>query len=228
MTDEWRDRAFNLELQIQKLEGEQREGIRSLEASQKRIEDKLSGIRYLALGTIAFLGLGSGLAVYQAYSNIASEIEEQVRALGADAINENVERTTELRAQAEIDAQTIRAQLRQACHDPRWVDDVGFCIFNVLPERRYTLNYGAAVAMCAARGARLCRLEEVQQAFERGAEWCAWGWIAEVVRGQSVTDISGTIVYPWQQAETSGCAQGMNIRTGQDIIRGNWGATCCL
>ena len=46
-------------------------------------------------------------------------------------------------------------------------------VFNI-PENNYI--YGDAQAVCKAYGARLASYEEVEEAYNKGAEWCNYGW----------------------------------------------------
>jgi len=59
-------------------------------------------------------------------------------------------------------------------------------VFNI-SENRYT--YSDAEPLCRALGAELATYEQVQQAWEQGADWCNYGW----VKGQGA-------VYPTQKA----------------------------
>jgi len=46
-------------------------------------------------------------------------------------------------------------------------------VFHV-PDNQYT--YDEARAMCEAYGARLATYDEVEDAYNKGAEWCGYGW----------------------------------------------------
>jgi hypothetical protein len=46
-------------------------------------------------------------------------------------------------------------------------------VFHV-PENKY--NYEDATAICKAYGSRLATYDEVDQAFNKGADWCSYGW----------------------------------------------------
>ena len=46
-------------------------------------------------------------------------------------------------------------------------------VFHV-PENKY--NYEDAKAICNAYGSRLATYDEVDQAFNKGADWCSYGW----------------------------------------------------
>ena len=43
-----------------------------------------------------------------------------------------------------------------------------------IPDNTYT--YGDAKALCKAYGGRLAKYEEVEKAYNDGAEWCGYGW----------------------------------------------------
>lgn len=171
------------------------------------------------LGVLLLLALGIAFVAFDLYRRAATLPAETAPARAAVA--EPAPGTPEAEAAA-------LARLKAACHDPRWVDTVGSCIFNLLPGEGYTLTYGAAAAMCAAHGARLCTLSEVQAAYGKGAEWCAWGWVADIVAGgEDLTEVTGTIAYPMQTTQ-EGCQAGMNFTDGHDITTSNYGANCCL
>ena len=59
-------------------------------------------------------------------------------------------------------------------------------VFNV---SRNIYTYGDASAVCSAMGADLASYEQLQAAYEKGADWCNYGWI----KGQMA-------VYPTQKA----------------------------
>lgn len=46
-------------------------------------------------------------------------------------------------------------------------------VFNV-PENEY--SYDDAKALCKAYGGRLAKYEEISDAYEKGADWCNYGW----------------------------------------------------
>ena len=48
-------------------------------------------------------------------------------------------------------------------------------VFHV-PENKY--SYDDAGAICKAYGSRLATYDEVDQAFNKGADWCSYGWSA--------------------------------------------------
>jgi hypothetical protein len=43
-----------------------------------------------------------------------------------------------------------------------------------LPENKY--NYNDAKAVCNAYGARLATFDEISNAYDKGADWCTYGW----------------------------------------------------
>jgi len=49
-------------------------------------------------------------------------------------------------------------------------------VFN-LPENKYT--YDDAKAVCKAYGARLASYDDMNSAYEKGADWCSYGWSAD-------------------------------------------------
>jgi hypothetical protein len=57
--------------------------------------------------------------------------------------------------------------------DPNAVSPNDKEVFNI-SNNIYT--YGDAPAVCKAFGSRLATADEVQQAFDQGAEWCNYGW----------------------------------------------------
>jgi hypothetical protein len=59
-------------------------------------------------------------------------------------------------------------------------------VFNV---SRNVYTFHDAAAVCAAVGAELASYDQVKEAYDRGADWCNYGW----VKGQSA-------VYPTQKA----------------------------
>ena len=40
-------------------------------------------------------------------------------------------------------------------------------------------TYGDAPAVCKAHGAKLATYEQVQEAYQKGADWCSYGWVQE-------------------------------------------------
>lgn len=196
--------------------------LHAMELRLHSIESRLGFWRGLVIAAIAFLGISTGAGLWTLYNRTLDEADR--------AVFEQARQTIEaLRQQAEGDAAAVRAALASACHDPRWVERTGRCIYPVMPNGHYTLNYGAAAAICAAQGARLCTLAELRDAHAKGAQWCAYGWVAETERaGGEVTDVTGTVAYPHQTGGT-GCGNaGLNVLSSIDIVTENWGANCCL
>ncbi len=186
-----------------------------------RLETNLSFWKAIVAAAIVFLGLGTGYGVYSLYQRMLEIVEVEV---AEQAIQDIIE----LREQAAQDATTIRGLVKSNCYDPTWVDATGQCIYLFLPEGRYSLNYGSAVAACTAHGARLCTLAEVQSAYNNGAEWCAWSWVSDLEVVGNVRDVQGTIAYPYQQQGQSGCSYGLNVESNMNIMTMNAGAACCL
>ena len=46
-----------------------------------------------------------------------------------------------------------------------------------LPENKY--NYDDAKAICKAYGARLATYDDINNAYNKGADWCSYGWSAD-------------------------------------------------
>ncbi|WP_092428777.1 hypothetical protein [Alloyangia pacifica] len=194
--------------------------IHSLELKTQSIEDKFKGWRTSILAIIAFLGAGTALGIYDLYGRALDEVQLGVAKAAASEIST-------LRDTAELNAAAINSALIKSCFDKRFTEKTEMCIFQILPEGKYTLNYGAASASCAARGARLCTLNELTSAYEKGIEQCAWGWVSDVEVHASVTDLTGTVAYP-MQVERQGCLQGMNVQNGQNLATVTRGAWCCM
>lgn len=85
-------------------------------------------------------------------------------------------------------------------------------VFNV-SENKYT--YADAEPLCKALGAELATYDQVKQAWERGADWCNYGWI----KGQGA-------VYPTQQSTFDKLQQGSSdderLACGQPGINGGY------
>ena len=54
--------------------------------------------------------------------------------------------------------------------------DVKSCGAEVYNIRDNVFTYDEAKAVCAAHGARLATLEEMIAAYDKGANWCSYGW----------------------------------------------------
>lgn len=65
----------------------------------------------------------------------------------------------------------------QSTYQPSAVPEIKFHkqVFNI-PGNYYT--YDKAKALCAAYGAQLATYEQLEQAYNKGAEWCNYGWSA--------------------------------------------------
>lgn len=81
---------------------------------------------------------------------------------------------------------------------------------NVLPDNKQVFNiasniytYADAAPLCKALGAELATYEQVKQAWERGADWCNYGWI----KGQAA-------VYPTQKATYDKLQKGPEDQRG--------------
>jgi hypothetical protein len=82
------------------------------------------------------------------------EIKVEKQSEKKDAINNDVSRIT-----------TIDNNVSQIMKGPQ--------VFNI-PENNYI--YGDAQAVCKAYGTRLATYQEVEEAYNKGAEWCNYGW----------------------------------------------------
>lgn len=83
-------------------------------------------------------------------------------------------------------------------------------IEKILPNNKQVFNiasniytYADAAPLCKAMGAELATYEQVKQAWERGADWCNYGW----VKGQAA-------VYPTQKATYDKLQQGPEDQRG--------------
>jgi hypothetical protein len=85
-------------------------------------------------------------------------------------------------------------------------------VFNV-SENKYT--YADAEPLCKALGAELATYDQVKEAWERGADWCNYGWI----KGQGA-------IYPTQQTTFDKLQQGSSdderLACGQPGINGGY------
>jgi hypothetical protein len=85
-------------------------------------------------------------------------------------------------------------------------------VFNV-SENKYT--YSDAEPLCKALGAELATYDQVKNAWEKGADWCNYGWI----KGQGA-------VYPTQQTTFDKLQQGSSdderLACGQPGINGGY------
>lgn len=83
-------------------------------------------------------------------------------------------------------------------------------VFNI-PENNYT--YTDAKAVCKAYGARLAKYDEVEQAYNDGAEWCNYGWSEDQM-----------ILYPTQKSTYDGLQKkpGYEHSCGRPGINGGY------
>jgi hypothetical protein len=190
-----------------------------LHALESRIKYGLWAILFVA----AALGLTTVKTIYELLAGIGRRIREVLE-------GDVGEQLAALRAGAEADAGAIRGALAELCADPDAVERHGFCIFHLNPGH-YTLDHGAAEALCAANGARLCRLDELAQAQPAGAQWCSWGWVsARSARDSGSADRDGIQTCPMQSTDRPGCGAALLMerrkpKTGPDS---DAGANCCI
>ena len=73
---------------------------------------------------------------------------------------------------------TVDIVVDQSAYVPSIVPEIKFKkqVFNI-PGNYYT--YDNAKAVCQAYGADLAKYEQIEQAYESGAEWCNYGWSAD-------------------------------------------------
>lgn len=69
----------------------------------------------------------------------------------------------------EIDIKITQPQIKSSIPEITWEKQV----FHI-PENTYT--YDDAKALCNAYGARLANYDEVEKAYNKGGEWCSYGW----------------------------------------------------
>jgi hypothetical protein len=67
--------------------------------------------------------------------------------------------------------------MEQTTYQPSTVQEIKFKkqVFNI-PGNYYT--YNDAKALCSAYGAKLANYDQIEQAYNNGAEWCNYGWSA--------------------------------------------------
>ncbi len=186
------------------------------------LETRFSHWRNFVIGAALFLGLGSAYGIWELYNRTLDTAEIEVIKAAKDRIKT-------IRNEAEVDAAAIKDALRTACHDPESVKKFGRCIFHLNPGR-YGLDYGAATALCAAYGAKLCTMPEMQAAQENGAQWCSWGWVQELTNGGGGNfDMRGSMAFPMQIThEDCGGRAGLITRSNIHVLNGNAGANCCM
>ena len=68
--------------------------------------------------------------------------------------------------------------MEQTTYQPSTVQEIKFKkqVFNI-PGNYYT--YNDAKALCSAYGAKLANYDQIEQAYNNGAEWCNYGWSAK-------------------------------------------------
>lgn len=123
----------------------------------------------------------------------------------------------------------LRAELddaNQRVHDLECPDSEarakwGFCIWHEDSGASYTMTYLQAAAACKAKQARLCTMAEVSAAQAVGAEWCAWGWVAD-----RIDNANAWIAFPMQTA-SAGCGGAIGIITSQQPMTAVWDVNCC-
>lgn len=73
---------------------------------------------------------------------------------------------------------TVDIVVDQSTYEPSTVPQIRFKkqVFNI-PGNYY--DYNNAKALCAAYGAELASYEQIEKAYNNGAEWCNYGWSAD-------------------------------------------------
>ena len=73
---------------------------------------------------------------------------------------------------------TVDIVVDQSTYQPSPVPEIKFKkqVFNI-PGNYYT--YDTAKALCTAYGAELASYEQIEKAYNNGAEWCNYGWSAD-------------------------------------------------
>ena len=68
--------------------------------------------------------------------------------------------------------------MEQTTYQPSTVQEIKFKkqVFNI-PGNYYT--YNDAKALCSAYGAKLANYDQIEKAYNNGAEWCNYGWSAK-------------------------------------------------
>lgn len=195
--------------------------VHSLELRMQAAENRHSSLKGILIGALIFLGLGGAAGWYNLYQRTLQEAQ-------LARVEAALTKIDNLAVQAQTDATRIKSAIKDVCADPKWVDKTGQCIFHANPGR-YALNYGAAAAYCTAKGARLCTRAELNAAQQKGAEWCSWGWVADLSRGDSNFDMRGQMAFPMQSGR-SGCGNkaGVIERLNIHVLEGNAGANCCI
>jgi hypothetical protein len=70
-----------------------------------------------------------------------------------------------------------------------------------------------AESACTAQGAALANVQQVTEAYLRGASWCQWGWVSD-----------GYVAYPMNDADKDTCDGLGGVQTSVSIR--NAGAVC--
>lgn len=107
------------------------------------------------------------------------------------------------------------------CPDSEAQGKWGFCIWHDGNSATYTMTYLQAAALCKSKQARLCTMAEVSAAQAAGAEWCAWGWVAD-----RIDNDNAWIAFPMQSA-AGGCGGAIGVITSQQLMTATWDANCC-
>jgi hypothetical protein len=112
------------------------------------------------------------------------------------------------------------------CYDPTAPTKYGFCIWHDDNGASYTQNHQQAAMNCQAKGGRLCTYAEVAAAWALGAEWCAFGWVADtpVVTNADIT--SGYVSYPMQSSNSTGCHK-KGVSFDSVALTASYDANCC-
>ena len=77
--------------------------------------------------------------------------------------------------------------------------------------------------MCKTKGGRLCKVEEVQKAQTKDAEWCNWGWCEDL---DPKDQKRAAIAFP-MKSKDAGCGdKGLNMTFVSKSLQ--YGANCCM
>ena len=114
----------------------------------------------------------------------------------------------------------------------------------------YDKNVVQAQAKCAEQGGRLCLLSELWQAWDKGAQWCSWGWVQNdptaaqeryswtpdhgysSIEEAEPEPVTFRPAFPMQKSQ-SGCGNYKGVYGGTGISAGvnpenKYGANCCM
>ena len=106
--------------------------------------------------------------------------------------------------------------------DGTYKDFSGKQVFNISNQ---IFSYDDAKAICKAHGAELATQEQVQEAYDKGAEWCAHGWTQNQI--SSFPMQPATIATLAEDPDTSGICGEMGINGGYyDNPNTLFGANC--